>query len=270
MKKSLGLIKNSFIYFLAFLWVIPLLWVTLTAFRTTKSVLSNDFIFDFTISNFIEVWSSTPFLQYYVNTIIIVFGILLVQIITTTLSAYVFARLEFWGKNIILILFLIQIMVPNDVLIYPNYSIIADFSLIDTRLGIMLPYFTSVLGIFLMRQTFKVIPDDLEEAAIIDGCNIFQIIWHIFVPLAKPTYLAFGLVSASYHWNNFLWPLIVTNSVNKRPLTVGLARFASAFETGTQFTQVTAATLLVSFPLLIVFLIYQKQFINSFMHSGLK
>lgn len=103
-----------------------------------------------------------------------------------------------------------------------------------------------------------------------EGCSWFQILWRVYVPLAKPTYIAFGLVSVSYHWNNFMWPLIITNSVENRPLTVGLAIFAQSFETGAQWAEVSAATVMVIFPLLLAFLLFQRQFINSFIHSGVK
>src|SRR5690606_23762439 len=113
------------------------------------------------------------------------------------------------------------------------------------KLGIMIPYFATAFGVFLLRQTFKSIPSELEEAARMDGCNVFQVIWHVYVPLAKPTYIAFGLISVSHQWSNFLWPLVVTNSVENRPLTVGLSIFAKSFETGAQWGEVSPATLLV-------------------------
>jgi sn-glycerol 3-phosphate transport system permease protein len=142
--------------------------------------------------------------------------------------------------------------------------------LIDKRLGVILPFFASALGIFLMRQTIKTIPYELEEAAKIDGCRLPRMLIQIYVPLLKPVYVAFGLISASYQWNNFLWPLVMINSVDKRPLTLGLAIFAMSFETGAQWSDVSAATLLVIAPLLLLFLIFQRQFIESFAHSGIK
>ncbi|AOY78453.1 carbohydrate ABC transporter permease [Clostridium formicaceticum] len=261
---------NFAIYFLALVWVIPLLWMVVTAFQPKHLATTLNFHIAFTLDNFIGAWGAAPFLQYYVNTFIIVFGILGIQIVTATLAAYAFARLEFRGKDIVFMLVLIQLMIPTDILIFPNYRVLAGLSLLDTKLGIMLPYFATAFGIFLLRQTFKSIPYELEEAAKLDGCNLVQRIWHIYVPLAKPTYIAFGLVSVSHHWNNFLWPLIVTNSVENRPLTVGLAIFAQSFETGAQWAEVTAATFLVIFPLLLAFFVFQRQFISSFMQSGIK
>ncbi|TGU85694.1 carbohydrate ABC transporter permease, partial [Mesorhizobium sp. M00.F.Ca.ET.186.01.1.1] len=181
-----------------------------------------------------------------------------------------FAKLRFWGRDVLFVLFLVQLMVPADILIFPNYNVLRDLSLLDTKIGIMLPYFASAFGVFLLRQTFKTIPHELEEAARMEGCSWLQILWRVYVPLAKPTYIAFGLVSVSYHWNNFMWPLIITNSVENRPLTVGLAIFAQSFETGAQWAEVSAATVMVIFPLVLAFLLFQRQFINSFIHSGVK
>lgn len=256
-------------YVIALLWAIPLFWLLLTAFKEPGSVTDLT-SFSFSFENFKSAWEAAPFLQYYLNTSIIVVVVLAVQLITSTFAAYAFARYDFKGKNALFLLFLVQIMIPVDVLIFPNYSILADLSLVDTKLGIMIPYFASALGIFILRQTFKSIPYELEEAARMDGCNLLQIIWKVYVPLAKPTYIAFGLITVNHQWSNFLWPLIVTNSVENRPLTVGLSIFAKSFDTGAQWGVVTAATALVIFPMLLAFFIFQRQFIDSFMESGIK
>ena len=140
---------------------------------------------------------------------------------------------------------------------------------IDTILGVGLPYMASAFCIFLLRQTFKTMSKELEEAARVEGFNLFVILLRIYVPSAKPTYLAYGLVSVSYHWNNFLWPLVITNSVNTRPLTVGLAIFGAP-ESGVNWSVISAATLLSVAPLLLGFILFQKQFIQSFMYAGIK
>jgi sn-glycerol 3-phosphate transport system permease protein len=263
-------ISRWLLYIGAAFWLVPLLWMTVTAFRPRQIALSPSFSLEFTLDNFARVWSAAPFAQYYLNTVIIVVCVFFVQMITASMAAFAFARVDFRAKNIVFLLFLIQIMVPADVLIFPNYSVLKELSLLDTKLGVMLPYFASAFGIFLLRQMFKTIPPELDEAAVMEGYSKWQILWKIYFPLSRPTYVAFGLVSVSYHWNNFLWPLIVTNSVENRPLTVGLAIFAQSFEIGAQWTEVSAATLLVIAPLMIGFLLFQRQFMNSFIHSGMK
>ena len=133
--------------------------------------------------------------------------------------------------------------------------------------AIGLPYMASAFGIFLLRQTFKTVPRELDEAARVEGCGTLQVLWRVYVPLARPVYLAYALVSVSYHWNNFLWPLIITNSVETRPLTVGLQVFSST-DQGIDWSIITAATLLTTAPLLIAFLLFQRQFVQSFMRAG--
>ena len=141
--------------------------------------------------------------------------------------------------------------------------------MLDTIPAIGLPYMASAFGIFLLRQTFKAVPNELVEAARVEGANALQVLWKVYVPLARPTYVAFGLVSVSYHWNNFLWPLIVTNSVESRPLTVGLAVFGAP-ETGVDWSIINAATVMTMAPLLIAFLLFQRQFVQSFMRAGIR
>ena len=126
------------------------------------------------------------------------------------------------------------------------------------------------MGTMIVRQTIKTIPYELEEAAKADGANLFQILWKVYVPLLKPAYISFGMISASFQWNNFLWPLVMTDSVEKRPLSLGLAMFAMSYETGAQWSDVSAATVLVCAPLLLLFFVFQRQFMESFMHSGIK
>lgn len=262
-------IWDSVIYILAVLWSIPLIWTVFTAFKLKENALKFN-IGRLTLQNYKTIFDTAPFGQYFINTVVIVLGILAVQFITATCSAYAFARLRFIGREFLFMLILVQIIIPNDILIVSNYSTLSNLSLINTKLGIMVPFFGTAFGIFLMRQTFKTIPPDIEEASKIDGCGILRIIKNIYIPLGKPAYISFSLVSISYHWNDFLWPLIVTSSVENRPLTVGLAMFAKTFETGAQWAEVTAATCLVIFPLILMFFIFQKQFIKSFMHSGIK
>lgn len=263
-------IGNWIMLLMAAVWLVPLVWMSVTAFRPRKAALSGFWSLDFTLGNFSTVWSAAPFAVYYLNTLLIVVCVFAVQMLSSTMAAYAFARVPFAGSGIMFLLFLIQIMIPADVLIFPNYNILKELSLLDTKIGIMLPYLASAFGIFLLRQMFKTIPYELEEAALMEGCSKWQVLWKVYFPLSRPTYVAFALVSISYQWNNFLWPLIVTNSVENRPLTVGLSIFAQSFEVGVQWTEVSAATLLVITPLLAIFLLFQRQFIDSFIHSGIK
>ena len=254
---------------LGVLWVLPLVYAFWTAFHpgefSTRFVLAAPL----TLDNFVRAWQAAPFARYFLNTTMLVTMVLAAQLVLVTLAAYAFARFEFPGRGMLFALVLVQLMVMPDVLIVENYRTMATLGLKDTILAIGLPYMASAFGIFLLRQTFKTVPRELDEAARIEGCGPLAVLWKVYVPLARPVYLAYALVSVSYHWNNFLWPLIITNSVEARPLTVGLQVF-SATDQGVDWSIITAATLLTTAPLLIAFLLFQRQFVQSFMRAGIR
>ncbi len=256
-------------WLLAFLWMLPLIYAFWSAFHPSEFATKFELFAPLTLDNFREAWSQAPFARYFLNTFILVTTILIAQFILCTLAAYAFARFEFPGKSIAFALVLLQLMIMPEVLIVENYVTMSKLGLVDTITGVGLPYMASAFGIFLLRQTFKTIPKELEDAARVEGCGPLEVLWKVYVPLARPTYVAYGLVSVSYHWNNFLWPLVITNSVTTRPLTVGLAIFGAP-ESGVDWSIITAGTLLAVAPLLIAFLLFQRQFVQSFMHAGIK
>ncbi len=256
-------------WILALLWIAPLLFAFWAAFHLPEDAIHFDLTAPLTLTNFQDAWSQAPFPQYMINTFILVTGLLVAQMVLATLAAYAFARLNFIGGSVAFALILIQLMITPEILIVENYATIVSLGLADSLSGIGLPYAASAFGIFLLRQTFKSVPKELDDAARMEGCGTLGILWRVYVPLAIPTYLAYGLVSVSHHWNNFLWPLVVSNSVETRPLTVGLAIFGAP-ESGVEWSIVSAATLISVAPLLIAFLLFQRQFIRSFMASGIK
>lgn len=270
MRKLKGTALSLSSIILAVMWLLPLVWLILTAFTKPSYIMSFWPTTEFTFDNIKYVWNAIHFDQYYLNTITIVAVTFVVQFVTSTLAAYALAIMEFKGKFFVYLLIFMQIIIPNDVLITPNYMTIADLGLTNSKLGIMLPFFGSATAIFLLRQTFKSLPKALSEAARLDGASVWQIIWKIYMPNAKPAYMSFAVVSVSYHWNNYLWPLIVTNSPENRPLTVGLAIFAKSKEANMQWANVTAATFIIILPLLIAFFIFQKQFMSGFVSAGIK
>ena len=258
---------------IALAWTVPILWTLAVSFHSPNEPLNASNLWwssQPTLSNYFQALDIAPFAKYYVNTILIVLGILAFQLVTICLAGYAFARFTFRGQNILFFLIMLQLMVPSSALIVPNYTTIRNLGLFDTLLAVMLPFFGSAFGTFLMRQTFKTIPQDLDDAARMDGANWLQTLWYVYIPPARPALVAFALSSISFHWNDFLWPLIVTNSTNSRPLTVGLAVLTQLGEIGAQWPLVTAGTVIVVGPLLVLFLIFQRQFIDSFLHSGLK
>lgn len=256
-------------WLLGLMWFLPLIYALWTAFHPSEYAARFTPLAPLTLDNFFNAWNAAPFGRYFLNTTLLCAMILAVQLVVVTLAAYAFARFEFVGRDIAFVLVLVQLMIMPDVLIVENYQTLRKLGLIDTLLGIGLPYMASAFGIFLLRQTFKTVPRELDEAARVEGCNFMMLLWKVYVPLAKPIYIAFGLVSVSYHWNNFLWPLIITNSVETRPLTVGLQVFALV-DQGIDWAIICAATLMTSGPLLIAFLLFQRQFVQSFIRAGIR
>jgi len=256
-------------WLLAFLWAAPLLYAIWAAFHPMDFVSRFDLFGPITLDNFRSAWKVAPFARYFLNTFLLVTMTLAGQLLLCTMAAYAFARFEFPGKETAFILVLVQIMIMPDVLIVKNYQTTSSLGLVDTILGIGLPYMASAFGIFLLRQAFKQVPKELEEAARVEGASWLSVLLRVYIPLARPTYLAYGLVSVSYHWNNFLWPVVITNSNDTRPLTVGLSIFGAP-ESGVNFSVISAGTILAVSPLLIAFLLFQRQFVQSFMRSGIK
>lgn len=264
-----GLLSTIGAWVLGLCWITPLLYALWAAIHPSEFATKLIWNAPLTIDNFLAAWNAAPFARYFLNTTLLVTMILMIQLVLCTLAAYAFARYDFFGKNILFSLMLVQLMVMPEILIVRNYQTLSQLGLVDTLFGIGLPYFASAFAIFLLRQTFKTIHKELIEAAMMEGATALQVLRHVYIPLAKPTYLAFALVSVSYHWNNFLWPLVVSNSVESRPLTVGLQVFSST-DQGIDWSIITAATLLTSAPLLLGFLIFQRQFVQSFMRAGIK
>jgi len=256
-------------WLLALLWVLPLVYAFWTAFHPAEYSTRFDLTAPLTVDNFRRAWAAAPFARYFLNTTVLVVMILAVQLVLGTLAAFAFARYSFPGRNVAFALVLVQLMIMPDILVVENYKTMARLGLVDTLLAIGLPYFASAFAIFLLRQTFMGIPKELDEAARVEGASAMQVLWRVYVPLARPVYTAFALVSVSFHWNNFLWPLIVTNSQNARPLTVGLQVFSSV-DQGVDWSIITAATVMTSAPLLVAFLLFQRQFVQSFMRAGIK
>lgn len=264
-----GALQTLGAWFLGVLWIAPLLYAIWAAFHPTGYSVRFEIFAPLTLENFVAAWDAAPFSRYFLNTFILVTMILAAQFVLCTAAAFAFARSHFRGSSLLFGLVLIQLMIMPDILLVENYASMRRLCLVDTIFAIGLPYMASAFGIFLLRQAFMQIPKELEEAARVEGYGTLGILLRVYVPLAKPTYIAYGLTSVSYHWNNFLWPLVITNSVETRPLTVGLSVFAST-DQGIDWAIISAATLMTSAPLLIGFLLFQKQFVQSFMRAGIR
>lgn len=273
-RRSTSLAAMVLIVASAVVWIMPFAWMFVASLRPDsgggRDMASLWPSSQPSLVNFVEAWTSGHFPLWYVNTILLCAGILAVQLVTITCAGYAFARIDFPGRTVAFYLFLLQLMLVPPILIVPNMITLSGLGLYDSLLGVMAPYLASAFGVFLMRQTFKTIPRDFEEAALVDGASRAQIIWRVLVPLARPGFIAFAIVSITTHWNEFLWPLMATSSPSTRVLTVGLASFTQGAESGSQWGVIAAGTLFVAGPLLVAFVLFQRRFVSSFVFTGIK
>jgi len=257
---------------LALLWISPMIWIVLTSLKTRVEV------FDTTAgllpkiaqwSNYPAALSIAPFGRYLINSVLVTGGIISAQLITITLAAYAFARLRFPCKYLIFGLFLMQVMFPIYAIFLTNFVTIRELGLMNSLWALMVPFVASGYGTFMLRQAFRQVPAELADAAKLDGCGHFSTLWHVYLPLVKPTLIAFAIISVVTHWNDYMWPLLVTNSESVRTLPIGLGLLAKA-DSGADWTRLMAATVVVVSPLLVFFVIFQRRFVDSFMHAGIK
>lgn len=218
--------------------------------------------------NYVAAWHQAPFARYYFNTIFITLFVVMGVLVTSSLAAYAFARMKFWARDNLFVVFLSMMMVPQPVYIVPSYIILVKLGWIDTYQALIVPWIAHIFSIFLLRQHFKTIPDDLYDAAIIDGCSRFAFLWRIMLPLSKAVLVAVVIFTIVGTWNSFLWPLVMTNTPEVRPLQVGLARFSQ--EQGTNHEMMMAAAAFSIAPLIIAYFFAQKQIIQSLATTGMK
>lgn len=218
--------------------------------------------------NYVEAWNQAPFARYYFNTIFVTLFVVAGVLVTSSLAAYAFARMQFRGRDNLFVLFLSMMMVPQPVYIVPSYIILVKLGWVNTYQALIVPWIAHIFSIFLLRQHFKTIPNDLYDAAIIDGCSRFAFLWRIMLPLSKAVLVAVVIFTIVGTWNSFLWPLVMTNTPDVRPLQVGLARFSQ--EQGTSHELMMAAAAFSIAPLIVAYFFAQKQIIQSLATSGMK
>ena len=254
------------------LWLSPLAWMFLTSFKTKVEVFnpaSGLWPVVMQWSNYPAALAVAPFGTYLINSMLVTGGILLAQLTTITLAAYAFARLRFPGRDLLFGLFLLQVMFPIYATFLTNFITVRELGLMNSLWALMVPFIASGYGTFMLRQAFRQVPQDLADAARLDGCGHWATLWHVYLPLVKPTLIAFAMISVVTHWNDYMWPLLVTNSEAVRTLPIGLGLLAKA-DSGADWPRLMAATIVVIAPLMLLFLIFQRRFVDSFMHAGLK
>lgn len=249
----------------------PFIWMILTSLKTMgESIQTPPTIIPHKImwSNYIDIFHNLPFGQYFFNTLFSTVIIVLGQLLFCSMAGYAFSRLKFWGKKKIFVLFLTILMVPGQIYLIPQYLIIQKLGLLDSLPALFLPGLFSAFGTFLLKQFFDGIPKELEEAAIIDGCNPFQIYWRVMLPLVKPALVTLAILTGLYGWNSLMWPLIVNTSADKMTLSAGLASLAGQRTTNVPIMM--AGSLIAMAPMMIFYMMFQKKFIEGVASTGSK
>lgn len=257
----------------AFIMVLPFLWMVSTSLKTQSDVLKQFpprlIPSTFMISNYSTALTSLPFDRFYFNSLFISSAVTIVQLFTSSLAAFAFARLRFRGRNALFFLYLIGLMIPFPVLIVPNFLMIRQLGWYDSYLALIVPPAFSAFSIFLLRQYYRGLPMEYDEAARIDGASSLRIWWNIILPNSKPALAALGIFTFLGTWNDFLWPLVVTNSLEMRTIPVGLNSFQGQFSV--RWELLMAASVVALIPVLIIYFFAQNWIIKGLsVSSGLK
>jgi sn-glycerol 3-phosphate transport system permease protein len=252
--------------------VIPYLWMLTTSLKTlpeTLEVPPSLWPEVFQWGNFAQVWGSAPFGSYLLSSILVATSVALIQAVLSCMAGYAFARLKFTGRDLMFYLVLACLLIPPQVRFISVFLMLEELGLINTYAAQILPHAPSALGIFLMRQAFLAIPQELIDAARVDGAGTLRIIFQVLVPVAAPTLVAFVLFSFVYHWNDYFWPLVVTLDESVRPLPLGVALMQEQ-GTGARWHLIMAANVILVMPLLAVFALAQRKIVDAFVVTSIK
>ncbi|TBL75181.1 carbohydrate ABC transporter permease [Paenibacillus thalictri] len=257
---------------LVLIFAMPFAWMLSTSLKTLPETMifpPNWIPKHFEWSNFAKAWVSGPFLHYIMNSLTVSAGILVLQMLTIIPAAYAFARYRFKGSGFLFGMVMITLMIPAQLIFLPVYLQLSVWKLLNTHLALILPFASSAFGIFLLRQSFKQVQEELLEAARLDSAKEWQIILRIMVPLAKPVLATFALFSFIAHWNDYFWPLVMTTDETARTLPLGIAKIRQ--EAGiANWNVLMAGNMILVTPILIAFFFAQRQIIRAFVYTGVK
>jgi sn-glycerol 3-phosphate transport system permease protein len=251
---------------------LPMYWMLLAAFKTNQEIFTAPptwIPLAPTLDNFPAAWRQAPFGNFYVNSTIYTLAGGSAKLLQAIFSAYAFAFLPFPRKNLVFLLLLMALMIPEEFTVLPNFLTLANFGWNNTYQGLLLPGFVSAFGTFLLRQHFLSLPREVLDAARVDGAGHIRTLWNVVLPMSRPVVATLILLTAVQRWNDFLWPLIITNSTEMRPLSVGIALLFQK-ETGTLWGVVMAGTLYVVLPVLVLFLLVQRHIVQGIAAGAVK
>lgn len=246
----------------------PFVVMVLISFSSDNSLSFANY--SLTFENYTHIFKAIPITRYFFNSLIVALITTIGQVFISTLAGYAFARMKFKGRNFIFFLILITMFIPPQVNIIPLFFLMRELHLVDTYQALILPGIFGGFGVFMMRQYFLGFAKDLEDAAIIDGCNKFQMFYKIAMPLAMPAIATLAIFTFITSWNSFIWPLIVTNSECMRTLPLGLAIFKGSYREITMWGDLFACSLVCAIPTIIIFLMEKKYLINDMLKGAVK
>ena len=253
----------------AVITLIPIVWMILTALKTSAEVSADPPTWipeTLRWKNFADAWNFAPFGRYLINSLVMAGGIAITQVATSALAAYAFARLRFRGREPLFYIYLGTLIIPPQVTVIPQFLIVRELGWVDSYAGLIIPQAFTAFGVFLLRQFFLGIPRELEDAARIDGASRWGCFWRIIVPLSGPALATLAIFAFMFHWNNLLWPLIVSNTDKTIPIVVGLTRFQG--EHGTDWQLLMAASVVATLPVLAAYFAAQRWFVQGIATSG--
>ena len=267
---------NKFIMYLvlcimAFIMLVPFAWMILTALKTNQEAISVDPFYIFPANgwhweNFGTVWESYNFLILYKNTLLMILLRVVFACLTATMAGYAFGRLKFPGKNFFFSLVLVQMMIPAQIFIIPQYTMVSKIGWLNTTMGLVFPGLVTAFGTYLLKTGYQGLPKDLEEAAAIDGCNIGQRFLHIMMPLTRSSMVSLGIFTALFAFKDLMWPMIVCTNSATTTLSAGLAKMQGQY--GSDYPTMMASAVLAIIPMIVIYLIFQKQFVEGIATSG--
>ena len=269
-----AVLLNLIIAVIALIMLVPILWIVVTSMKSQVEVLKNPLGIipqnNMFVSNLKEVLRRAPWSTFYKNTVIVAVCVLFLQLLISIPAAYAFANFQFRFKSVFFLLVLIRLLVTAESLLLPNYITINRMGLYNTIWGIVLPNIPTAIAILMFRTAFLEIPPALKDSANIDGCGDFRYMVSIALPSIRARMVAFSITSLIYQWNAYFWPMVITDSVDKRTLSVGMAYFGLQAESASEWGLTMVAALLTIVPLIILYAFFQKQLVNSFISTGIK
>lgn len=254
---------------LSLLFILPFIWMVLTSFKPLAEVGMDSWIpTEFRFSNYAEVFEVIPFGRFYINSLFVACWVTFLQVLTSSLAAFSFSRLEWPGRDRVFMLYLGTMMLPGLVMMIPNYQVMIKLGLVDTFPGLILPAAFSAFGTFLLRQFMLSIPKSLDEAAYIDGASSWQLFWNVILPLSRPGIITLTIFTFMSNYNNFFWPLVMMKSESKYTLPIGLLFFDSSRGQATHLLMAAVAMSVI--PMIIVFVVLQKHFVRGIAAGAVK